>query len=200
MGPALRSGKVKRQKKKAEVLPFRSKNPLTWKRQEKLNEQLLEGAQEDSLEKVKDALSNGADANAVDSFNNSALIYANDIEIARLLVGHGADVNHLGDEATPLIYAAQYNKREMVEFLLSEDADANAKDILGQTALHLCARWESHLEVAKMLIASDADVNARCLYSRSPLDHAMHSRNEKMIDILRRYGARECTPFVARRE
>jgi len=191
MSPALKS----RKQRKAKVVPFRSKKPLTWKRQERMDGQLLEGAQEDNLEKVRDALANGADANAVDSLNNSALIYANDIEIARILVEHGADVDHLGDEATPLVYAAQYNKKDMVEFLLSKGADANARDKLGQSPLHRCARWETHIEVAKMLIANGADVNASCLYNRSPRDHAVLSSNADMVALLRRYGARECTPF-----
>ena len=203
MSPALKDRTKtdvhKTRKKAGQAEPLKSEGPmkrqLTRERQEEVNEQLLEGAQCDDLEMVKDALANGVDANAVDPLNNTALMYTGDIEIARLLVEHGADVNHRGDEATPLIYAAQYNKKDIVEFLLSKDADANARNISGQTPLHRCTRWASHLEIAKILIVNRADVNAKCGYNTTPLDHALHSKNEKMIELLKRHDARESSSF-----
>ncbi|MDB4805300.1 ankyrin repeat domain-containing protein [bacterium] len=51
---------------------------------------------------------------------------------------------------TPLRLAAQYNQLEVVELLIAEGADVNAKDDFGRTPLDLAIQ-KSHPEIADLL-------------------------------------------------
>ncbi|ESN97175.1 hypothetical protein HELRODRAFT_178284 [Helobdella robusta] len=48
-----------------------------------------------------------------------------DIDSVKILLKHNADVNHVSLNATPIIYASQYNNVELVSLLLSHGADVN---------------------------------------------------------------------------
>lgn len=65
-----------------------------------------------------------------------ALAYANGIEVTKLFVERGANVNaRAGDGTTPLIIAAAGVKYNVVKYLLEKGADVKAKDNNGKTAL-----------------------------------------------------------------
>ena len=51
---------------------------------------------------------------------------------------------------TPLIVAVFYNYRDIVEYLLKQGVDVNARDDMGKTALYW-ARWQNYRSVAKLL-------------------------------------------------
>ncbi len=84
---------------------------------------------EEAFRKAKDALAEGADANAKDGrFGVSALMLASSkgrIEIVELLVNSGADVNARDDEGlTALWYARRANHMEVMAFLQERGAKA----------------------------------------------------------------------------
>ncbi len=61
--------------------------------------------------------------------------FKGNLEIASLLVNKGASVNISGPSGvSPLIFAVQSNKIELVKFLLTANADKNHKDIKGKSA------------------------------------------------------------------
>ena len=81
------------------------------------------------------------------------------IEIARILIEAGADVNFQDWQGhTALMYAsgARYSwlegniNPEVVRLLLDAGADVNAKNKWGRTALHFALR-RKHSEIEKML-------------------------------------------------
>lgn len=58
------------------------------------------------------------------------------LDMVKLLIKHGADVNiKAQDGATALMLAAMNEKQDVVEYLLAKGADAKAKDAAGKTAL-----------------------------------------------------------------
>lgn len=93
------------------------------------------------VEKVKDHLRKGTDANAYDSGGYAPLHYAarkGHIEIAQILLSHGGDVDirTKAGKATPLLRAAFSGKEEMCKFLVDKGANVRAIDDDGQTVLH----------------------------------------------------------------
>jgi ankyrin repeat protein len=70
----------------------------------------------------------------------------------------GADINALTNSgATPLIYACQNSRFEVVASLLQLGADANRRDIQGNTALHRACE-NSALPEIRLLLDSRVDV------------------------------------------
>lgn len=58
-----------------------------------------------------------------------------DYETVKKMVEFGSDINQASNGMTPLMYAARYNKVEIVKLLLANGAKLNLKDDKGFTAL-----------------------------------------------------------------
>lgn len=98
------------------------------------------------------------------------------------------DINQKGrDGRTLLIHASCYDLREIVAFLLSKNAEINAGDDIGYTALHAAVTLK-HIEIAKMLLSHGAEVNATDAYGNTPLQRASHL-DPNMISVLMEAGA-----------
>ncbi|MEY3221070.1 MAG: hypothetical protein RIT27_2427 [Pseudomonadota bacterium] len=97
-------------------------------------------------------------------------------EIVKLLLSHGAEVNALYKEQTPLHFAistndlwAKANKKdvdyhthqqeqfETVNILLQKGADVSIRDDKGETPLHLAVRFE-HLNLVMLLLKNGSNV------------------------------------------
>jgi ankyrin repeat protein len=100
-------------------------------------------------------------------------VFDGNIEAVKQHLDAGAEVDAKDDEfvATFLHWAAAGGQNEIVELLINNGADVNAKDSLDGTPLHLAAR-EGHMETAELLIAEGADVNAKTADGGTPLDVA----------------------------
>lgn len=69
------------------------------------------------------------------------------------------DVNMIEEgvaKRTPLHWASDFGKTEVIAYLLSKGAKVNAKDNYGITPL-LAATYEGHTEAVKMLLEAKAD-------------------------------------------
>jgi ankyrin repeat protein len=117
---------------------------------------------------------------------------AGHVDMAEFLIAHGADVNagHPQLGYTPLRQAVQYGKAEMAKYLLSKGAKVNATDTAGATPLHEAAWW-GRADVAGVLIASGADVSARDHKGQTPLAVALERKNNEVVELLRKAGAKE---------
>ena len=138
---------------------------------------------------MKLLLENGADVNAQDWHNCTALHYASKsghLEAVKLLLENGANPNiqanpyeqdfpddEFGDKiGTALILASQKGHLEIVKLLLKNEADINAKEE-GEdlTALHFASQ-EGHLEIVKLLLETGADVKAQGKNGKTALYYA----------------------------
>jgi ankyrin repeat protein len=94
-----------------------------------------------NLEKIEVMIKSGlVDLKAKDEDGWTPLHVAsrrNRIEIAKLLIDRGADVEAKVDGWTPLHLASRWNCIETAKLLLERGADVEAKDDCGQTPLHL---------------------------------------------------------------
>jgi uncharacterized protein len=61
-------------------------------------------------------------------------IYKGDLTTVKKFIEYGADVNEVSNGMTPLMYAARYNKVEIIKYLLDKGADKDRKDDKGNTA------------------------------------------------------------------
>lgn len=117
-----------------------------------------------------------------------------DVELVRLLLDSGADVNAAAGKArgwTALQGACLAGNVEAVEVLLASGADVNAAGsaFKGGPALHAaCARGRVAL-VARLLDAG-ADVNGRAGWGgQTPLQTAAVGGHTEIVEMLRRAGA-----------
>ena len=105
---------------------------------------------------VREALKNGVDVNAENTWGDTALTLAawnGRTEITRLLIDEGADVNAENSEGDTALHLAAMNRRtDMVKMFLADGADPTIKNKDGQPASYwgylLSARPEM-LEILK---------------------------------------------------
>ncbi|WP_317163834.1 ankyrin repeat domain-containing protein [Flavobacterium phycosphaerae] len=62
-------------------------------------------------------------------------IYKGDLTTVKKFVEYGADVNEESNGMTPLMFAARYNKVDIIKYLLEKGAKKEVKDERGYTAL-----------------------------------------------------------------
>ncbi|KAJ8109258.1 hypothetical protein ONZ43_g6183 [Nemania bipapillata] len=107
----------------------------------------------------------------------------------------GADVNPKHDTETPaLVKAAESGNVAVVSHLLSHNANPNARNRLGQTALFV-ASIKGHNSVIEALVGGRADINAQDKEGRSPLLYIASEKKSKTkwtagtLRLLRQHGA-----------
>ena len=154
--------------------------------QDALDAGLLAAALENDLEGACENLRRGANVNAekrvARGVMETALIVAASygrMELARLLIRNGAEVNLGGehsrwqkDRITPLMAASGLGRLAMAEFLISQGAEIDAVDTRGRGALYEAAhsgRWA----IVEMLLARGADANLQEGWGETPLYGAL---------------------------
>ena len=72
------------------------------------------------------------------------LITKGDLEAVKSMVVAGTDVNKKSKGMTPLMYAARYNRTEIVELLIANGADLKVRSDKGYTALKYAKISKAH--------------------------------------------------------
>ncbi len=152
-----------------------------------------------TVQEVRQALVEGADANARNDDGYTALmvaVYRNaDPEVASALIAAGAAVNARDAEGiTPLIAAAMRNPNpEVIAALLAAGAQKNAVDGNGWSALMWAASSNPNPEVVSALLVSGADAALRNNAGHDALWCAQHAQrtdalaDEKIVRMLQEY-------------
>lgn len=143
---------------------------------EDIAEDLIEACMKGDLKSVKHHLSNGASVNSK--------------------TGYGKTPSR-----TAIMWAASRGKKEIVRLLIENGAEINSQDdwkgnmtrpegTEGWTPL-IFAADSDHEEVVNLLIENGADVNVKTKSGVTALSLAKLWRNEAMIKMLKRAGAKE---------
>lgn len=107
-------------------------------KQKRINENLIDAANENNIEKLNLAINDGAHVNGYANYQTALFVAAGAGHtniVARLLTVHGIDVNAKNKkEWTALMYAAMRGHIEIVKLLAVPSIDVNAKDEEGKTA------------------------------------------------------------------
>jgi ankyrin repeat protein len=169
-----------------------SKNAEVDARDKDMNTPLMRAAWRGSLEIVKLLIAAKANVNARDAGKYTPLIqtFGRDthIEIARLLLDSGADVNASTSwGSTVLGDAAKDGNERMVELLLARGASINRSEHDGYTALSRAA-MNGHDRVVEILLAHGADVNLKTKHGHTALTLALDRGNSRIVELLKKAG------------
>jgi len=109
-----------------------------------------------------------------------------DVEAVKELLDKGVDVNAVVEghsDLNALMVAALNRHSEVVEVLLAEGADVNARDEKGWSAL-MVATMENQIEMVKSMLEMGADVNIRSDEGRTALDIAEDNGFDEIAEML----------------
>ncbi|GBO54087.1 hypothetical protein APA_2035 [Pseudanabaena sp. lw0831] len=116
--------------------------------------------------------------------------YNGDIEMVKLLLLKGAEVNSSPDEGVAAIdEAIRLNHPDVVKLLLENGANPN-HNVLGATPLHHAAYY-GYQKIVSLLIEHGADINAKSLSDKkTPLAIAIQNKHLDVIELLKKAGAK----------
>jgi ankyrin repeat protein len=170
---------------------------------------LIAASANGNIDVVRLLLARGANVNDADGVGITPLVAAanvNDLEVAKLLLAHGASALKTSTAegvSTPLTGAARNGNTELVRLLLAGKADVNAigaetgprvKNGLitfaRVTALHMAA-VSGNVEAVRMLLDAGATVDPRDARGMTPLMFAIATDrpNPRLIRVLLQAGA-----------
>lgn len=111
----------------------------------------------------------------------------NQVEIAQLLIQHGANVNELDDEGqTPLFIAAEEGNDSFAELLLQHGADVDCTNDV--TPYYISCVLEQY-KMADLLLQFGADINKKDKDGRTPLFYATLYKKERLVHNLMEHNA-----------
>jgi ankyrin repeat protein len=114
-------------------------------------------------------------------------VSADNTELVKLLIEHGADIKEgLDTGETALHHAADRGDLEIAKLLIEHGADVNAKITTGWTPLHEAA-YSRRKEMVELLLAHGADINAVDIHGKTPLAWA---QGADVKQVLRQHGAK----------
>ncbi|RDA83893.1 hypothetical protein CP532_3366 [Ophiocordyceps camponoti-leonardi (nom. inval.)] len=143
-------------------------------------------------------ISSGADVKAKSRFSDNmeepplhTAVRCGSVEMVRILVNHGADVNEQCNEGwTALHKAAKRGNREMTEFLLFElNGDWTLPLANGGLPIHMAAS-HNRVPCLELLVRAGSDVNARSYTGRTPLHWATDSGALEAVEWLLDHDAK----------
>jgi ankyrin repeat protein len=154
---------------------------------------LMYAAAVGSLDAMKLLIEAGADVNAKNAFDATALMWAaGDIDKVRLLLSKGADVKAKSKIGrTPLLLAAFHDgASEIVRLMIDHGADVMARDKDGTSGLEAAASVNDS-ESVRLLLSKGADANAKDAANLTPLLQAAWNgdRNAEVVKLLLEHGA-----------
>jgi len=151
---------------------------------------LMHAAAFGTVEILKLLLDAGADVNARNDFDATALLWgARDAEKSRLLIEHGANVNARSKQGrTPLMLASlRPGGSETVALMLQKGADPKVQDGRGDTALGLAASI-GEVETMRLLLAKGADPATANNRGEPPIILATKSKRAEAVSLLLQHG------------
>lgn len=94
-----------------------------------------------------------------------------DLIMLRLLMAHGAEVDHVDQDGKPPLHLAAFNGRvDVAEALLEAGADPNIQDVRGNTAIQWCILAGGSLRMLKKLLAHGAKADLANADGELPAD------------------------------
>nr|QEO19202.1 putative ankyrin-1 isoform X1 [Cymbidium ensifolium] len=150
---------------------------------------LLHASRQGHFHTVIYLLEQGADPSASSALGATALHHAagiGDIELLKLLLSKGVNIDSESDAGTPLIWAAGHGQQDSVKVLLEHKANPNAETEDGITPL-LSAVAAGSLTCLQLLIEAGATPNIKA-GGATPLHVAADAGSKEIINCLLNAG------------
>ena len=146
---------------------------------------LVEAVSNDWDGMVRLLLNYGADADLEGAYSTplTAAACHGRINLGRLLLGAGADINQVNAvELTPIFVAIEENKGNFLRWLLENKADVNHKNKRGEIPIGQAIK--ENIDVLGMLLGAGADVNQQYGYGWTPLTRMVCEGKERIVQSL----------------
>ena len=138
-------------------------------------------------DRAKEMINNNIEINFIQGDFSPLMCSINNIEIMKLLLEKGADVNLKNkSNMTALTIAVISNKQNAVKILLENNADVNVVSNLNDQTPLMFALQNKNLPIIKMLKEKDVDIHAKDSYGNTALMNAitLNSVNMKEVKFL----------------
>jgi len=122
-----------------------------------------------------------------------AVVWSDDVVMARLLHAHGANLDLTFHGETPLLYATRLRRTRMLKWLLRHGANPNIGDREGRTPLSYAVRRRYALAEVEELLRHGADVSSPAKDGSSPLSLLATGRDTRLAQLVRKYGRTPAT-------
>lgn len=112
------------------------------------------------------------------------ILFKDDINKIREYLSNNQDyINSPFCCQTPLIYAVEKERADVIDCLIEYKCDINHQDYVGRTALHFACRQKNiNIDIIQRLIGNDANGLIRDKWGNTPLHYA--SQNCKDVNII----------------
>jgi ankyrin repeat protein len=144
---------------------------------------------------VQELIAAGVELSSTDNLGLTPLHYATknqDIDLATLLLEHGASVDHQGSSVYqygPVHFAASHGNIDFLKLLYKYAANLDILNYNNETALYLAVS-KGYINAASFLLEHQANVNTLAKKEQmSPLYLAVKSDNYNMVSLLLCYQA-----------
>lgn len=142
-----------------------------------------------TVSEAKKVLNSGYNVNKTDESNATPLIDAvtfNKIEIVKLLVENGANINHKVNVGTTPLMLATSNNLKITDYLLKNGAKVNVKNNDGLTPLHWAAQFADNKKTLEILLEKGADPTIKDIDGKTAIDYLNENKdlnysNAKML-------------------
>lgn len=153
------------------------------------------------IKAVKELIASGADINQKNkTYGHTPLIIAcnyNYVDLAKLLISKGADINIRGNDGSTALIAACSNSQELVEILLSKGADIKSKMANGTGVFTQCINGilmdRVSIHLAGILLSKGADIEDSAtgghIEGYTPLMIAARNNKLELVNFLIKNGA-----------
>ena len=135
---------------------------------------------------VQTLLENDFDPNLSNDYFGSALYaaaYSGHVDVMRLLIRSGADVDVQGFLGTPFVAAAHQGHAEIMQLLLDRQTSLYPSDIIQKCLLD--ASLQGHVQVVRLLLEQhNVDVNTKTSWKETPLLLATANRRTEVAKLL----------------
>ncbi len=155
---------------------------------------LLEAVNRNRIEIARFLIEKGAKVGIRDRFESTPIgtaAHSGNMNMLKLLIDAKADLASESHGNTPIMLAASGGHIEIIEFLVSQGVSVNqTSKRTGRTAIFSAIHLVKP-EVIRALIRLKANINVRSKLGETPLNEAIKSKNQNIIEMLRAAGAKE---------